>query len=304
MSKFCACLGLLVLSVLVCRKTDSSEPGVTSHTLETENGERSYLLDVPPSYDGSSAVPLIVSLHGGGGNAENQMRVSGFNVLSSQEGFIVAYPNGSGRLDDKILTWNGGGCCGYAVENHVDDVAFVRTMITVIRADYNVDPRRIYATGLSNGAIMAYRLACEAADLFAAIAPVAGTMMDGDCQPVEPVSLIHFHGTNDTRLPYEGGIGSESVTGVIYQSVSDSLAFWILSNRCPSRAEQVQDGDVVHLSYSPCSQETAVELFKIIGGGHAWPGSSGPAWPGGDTPIQSISATKLMWEFFQAHLKP
>ncbi len=246
-----------------------------------------------------------MSFHGGTGNAENQRSVSNFNDLADEKGFILVYPNGTGRLsDDKILTWNGGACCGYAMTNNVDDVAFVRAIVADLQSSYNIDSKRIYATGLSNGGILSYRLACEAADLFAAIAPVSGTLNYKVCAPSEPVSLIHFHGTADQNLPYDGGYGPDSIADVLFASVEESLNFWLAANRCPDAPTSESFADIVHESYKDCAGGTSVELYKIIGGGHAWPGNSGPSRAGGDAPTQTISATQLIWEFFAAHPKP
>ncbi|GAB4450501.1 MAG: hypothetical protein OHK0041_12520 [Anaerolineales bacterium] len=294
----------LTFSLLACARNVPRPSADAARTLLHNGIERTYLLHIPPSYDESKPALLVIALHGGGGNAESQRRVSGFDQLADAQGFIVVYPNGTGRFNDTLLTWNGGTCCGYAAENQIDDVGFIRALIAELESKFNIDPRRIYATGMSNGAIMSYRLACDAADLFAAIAPVSGTQNLEECQPSEAVSVIHFHGTADEHLPYDGGVGPKSLTGVEYASVADSLAFWILRDNCPSRAEIEQNGDVTHLTYSPCSAGTSVELYKIEGGGHAWPGVEGPAWAGGDEPTQSISATETIWEFFAAHPKP
>ena len=267
-------------------------------------------------------MPLVLSFHGGGGNAENEMRVSNFIPLADEKGFIVAYPNGTGRLGDKVLTWNGGTCCGYATTNQVDDVGFVRALIadgawslvprdSLVRAliaDLQtvamIDMKRIYATGLSNGGIMSYRLACDASDLIAAIGPVSGTQNYIRCQPESPVSVIHFHGTEDGHVPYNGGAGPDSIAGVPFVSVKDSIDFWLNFNQCPASPQTESFADIKHDAYTNCKDGTAVELYTIVGGKHAWPGSDGSAWPGGNEPTQTISATKLMWEFFAAHPKP
>ncbi len=299
-----AAFAFLILSVilLACARNISQVTDPTL-TLTVDGLERSYILHVPDSYNGRRPVPLVLDFHGGGGDATNQWRVSDFDQLADQEGFIVAYPNGTGRLGDKILTWNGGACCGYAMTNNIDDVAFIRVLVAHLQASYNIDPKRIYATGLSNGGIMSYRLACEASDLFAAIGPVAGTLNYKRCEPSQAVSVIHFHGTNDSHLPYEGGYGPDSVAGVLFASVKDSIDFWLAADQCLPTSQTESFADIQHEIYV-CAQGTAVELYTIIGGKHAWPGSSGPAWRGGDEPTQTISATKLMWEFFANHPKP
>lgn len=273
-------------------------------TLNFDGIERSYILHIPSSYDERKPTPLLLAFHGGGGNAENQRRVSGFNEIADKNGFIVVYLNGTGRLEDTILTWNGGDCCGYAARNNTDDVGFVRAVVAELQSQYNIDPKRIYATGFSNGGIMSYRLACEAADIFAAIGAVSGTMNYSDCKPSEPVSVIHFHGTDDTHLPYNGGRGDDSLTQVDYKSVSETIDFWLNFDQCNSTPATESFDDIQHETYSNCANGIQVELYTIVEGKHAWPGSGGPAGPNGDEPTQTISASELIWEFFAAHPKP
>jgi polyhydroxybutyrate depolymerase len=152
--------------------------------------------------------------------------MSGFNEVADQNGFIVVYPNGTSLLsEDILLTWNGGTCCGYAQEKNVDDVGFVRAIVPDLQSLVIIDAKRIYATGMSNGGILSHRLACEAADLFAAIAPVSGTLNFSPCNPSRPISVIEFHGTGDQHIPYHGGFGSKSLVNVDFASVQDSVGF-------------------------------------------------------------------------------
>ncbi len=295
---------VLLIAALACARRTTSQPQDLTNSLTYGGIERTYILHVPGSYDGTRAVALVLDFHGGGGNANSQMRTSQFNTLADEKGFLVAYPHGTGRLEDKLLTWNGGACCGYAVTNQIDDVGFVRALVAEVQSRYHIDPKRIYATGLSNGAIFSYRLACDASDLFAAVAPVAGTLNYLRCNPSQPVSIIHFHGTDDTHVGYNGGTGPDSLVDVPFVSVKDSIDFWLDIDRCPRQPQSESFKDIQHDTYSGCADGTAVELYTIVGGKHAWPGSQGPAWSGGDGPTQSISATQLIWDFFAAHPKP
>lgn len=295
----------LTLVLLACARTANGNPGLppgeSTRTLTHGGIERSYILHMPATYDSTRPVAVVLVFHGGGGNAHNAVRVTGFNEQSDRSGFLAVYPNGTGRLEDAILTWNGGDCCGYAQERNVDDVGFVRALLADLESIVQVDPQRVYATGMSNGAIFSYRLACEMSGMFAAIGPVAGTL-NVDCQPAQPVSVIHFHGTSDRHLPYVGGVGEASLTGVDYASVSDSIEFWSDFDACTA-VQELQAGIVTHLSRTGCAPGTAVELYTLTGGLHAWPGSQGPGWPGGDTSSSEIDATQIMWEFFAAHPK-
>ncbi|MFT3893774.1 MAG: PHB depolymerase family esterase [Anaerolineales bacterium] len=300
--KFISAFLILVIATLACRRTatTSNDP---LHTLTFDGMGRTYILHVPTSYDGSQAVPLVLDFHGGGGNANTQMRTSDFSTLADEKGFIVAYPNGTGRHEDKLLTWNGGTCCAYAVEHQIDDVGFIRAVVSEISSQYKIDPKRIYATGLSNGAIFSYRLACDASDIFAAVAPVAGTLNYIRCAPSQPVSIIHFHGTEDSHVGYYGGSGPNSLVDVPFKSVKDSIDFWLNADQCDVTPQTDVFSDIQHDMYLNCENGTAIELYTIIGGKHAWPGSDGPAWTGGDQPTQTISATKLIWDFFVTHPK-
>ena len=304
MNRIVSALLFLTLGLLACARATPTLSSNSIYTLNHDGIERTYVLHIPPSYDETQPLPLVLDFHGGGGNANSQIRTSGFSELADEKGFIVVYPNGTGRFEDKILTWNGGTCCGYAVTNNIDDVGFIRALISELESEYNIDPKRIYATGLSNGGIMSYRLACDASDLFAAIGPVAGTQNYVRCEPSEPVSVIHFHGTNDTHLPYGGGSGDDSIAGVLFKSVDESINFWLIFNLCNMTPQIEIVDDIQHETYSGCANQIEVELYTILGGKHAWPGSDGPAWPGGDQPTQTISATELMWEFFVNHPKP
>jgi polyhydroxybutyrate depolymerase len=293
----------VVIAALACARTAQFHSGDTSYSLIHDGIERSYILHVPSSYDGRNAVALVLDFHGGGGNANSQMRTSNFSALADEKGFIAAYPNGNGRLEDKLLTWNGRTCCGYAVTQQIDDVGFVRALIAEVESKYKIDPKRIYASGLSNGAIFSYRLACDASDIFAAIAPVSGTLNYLRCNPAQPVSVIHFHGTDDTHVGYNGGTGPDSLVNVPFASVKDSIDFWLNADQCDKTPKTESFNDIKHDTYSNCANATAIELYTIVGGKHAWPGSDGPAWPGGDQPAHSISATELIWKFFVKHPK-
>lgn len=313
-------LSILLLPALACARASAPVPagpiilsatvppglsaGESTRTLPHDGLKRSYIVYVPAAVDWSRPVPLVFVFHGGTGNAESAIRMSGFNGVADQNGFIVVYPNGSGLLsDDKLLTWNGGSCCGSAQRNNVDDVGFVRAMVTDLQAQANIDVKRIYATGMSNGGILSQRLACEAADLFAAVAPVSGTLNFQPCDPSRPISLIEFHGTADQNILYNGGYGPKSIAKVDFASVQSSVEFWVSFNKCNSQPRTDSVADIKHETWAGCADSSSVELYTIIGGGHAWPGGPG-GLEGSDNPATAISASRLIWDFFAAHPKP
>jgi polyhydroxybutyrate depolymerase len=300
----------LLLASLACHSSAPTPPprlpvGDITRTLIHDGRERSYLLHVPKSLNFSRPLAVVFVFHGGSGNAQNALQMTKFNRVADQNGFLVVYPNGTGRLrGDKLLTWNGGGCCAYAQQNNVDDVGFVRAIVADLRTLTVIDPKRIYATGLSNGGILSHRLGCEAADLFAAIAPVAGTLNFSPCNPSQPTAVLMFHGTADQHLPYEGGVGSKSWVGVDFASVQESVDFWTTFNGCNPQPQTESFADVRHQVWSGCQEGTAVELYTIVGGGHAWPGGNSSGRPDADQPTQTISASQLIWKFFAAHPRP
>jgi polyhydroxybutyrate depolymerase len=269
-------------------------------TVQVGDRERVYSVYLPESLEPARPAPVVLVFHGGGGNAASARTVTGFDSLADEEGFVVVYPSGSGLLADRLLTWNAGTCCGYAWEHEIDDVAFAEALLDDLGARAAIDSARIFAAGMSNGALMAYRLACELSGRFAAIGPVAGTQNVETCNPRSPVSVLHIHGSNDQHVPLEGGIGSESLTGVDFLSVASTIDFWREHDGCPGTPQRWTEGSIEYELYSPCEGGAAVERVTVVGGGHAWPGAI-PAWPGGDVPTQEISATRLIWEFFAAH---
>ncbi|MBN2086123.1 MAG: hypothetical protein JW748_12965 [Anaerolineales bacterium] len=291
-----------------CRVSDSTQPlsnaaTLIERTVDVAGMKRSYLLYIPENIRSAPLVPLVLVFHGGGGRPENMPTITGFTNRAETEGFAVVYPRGTSRLGFiPMFTWNAGFCCGWSQREEIDDIGFVRALLDDLESVFPVDPRRIYATGLSNGAILSYRLACELADRIAAIGPVAGTQNIIACHPSRAVSVIHFHGTADPNEPYEGGRGS-GPSSVSFAPVRDTIAFWIQADGCPETALREESGPALREAYGPCRDGSAVELYSIAGGGHSWPG--GERWaPFAEEPTGAIDATEVMWEFFQAHPKP
>jgi polyhydroxybutyrate depolymerase len=283
-----------------------------TRTVKAGSLERRTLVYIPRGYDRSRPTPLVVAFHGGGGNPENMVSFCGLNAKADQAGFIVAYPYGTGRLPNRLLTFNGGNCCGYAMEHAIDDVGFVRAMLDDLASIAKVDANRVYATGMSNGGIMAYRVASELADRFAAIAPVGGPMGTLTCAPSRPVAVMHFHGTADAQAPFNGGQGQGNpLTDVrpVFLSVQHSLDQWIKANGCDAVPAAVplpdiaSDGtSVLRKTWSGGKDGSEVVLIEITGGGHTWPGQE-PRLDRLGASTKDISANDLMWEFFERHAR-
>ena len=296
---------LATVALLFAADASSLGPGDYSRTVQVDGGERSYLVHVPPQYTPDAPMPAVFAFHGGGANARNMVVFSGLNKKADQAGFIVVYPEGSGRLK-RMLTFNAGNCCGQAATNNIDDVAFVRRVLDDLERIANIDRCRVFATGMSNGAMMAYRLASEMSDRIAAIAPVSGAMGTKDCRPGRAVSVMHFHGDADEFTPFAGGKG-RGPSGTYFYSVDHSINAWVDANGCNKdpRTTQLPDKEkdgttVKQVRYASGKEGAEVVLVMIEGGGHTWPGNEPRMRPLGVS-TRDISANDMMWEFFQQH---
>jgi polyhydroxybutyrate depolymerase len=301
-------VGLMLLASGLCRA--ELAPGDYGFTLKHQNRERSYIVHVPrarPAVDW----PVVINLHGGGGHARGQQRYSHMDVVADREGFLAVYPDGTGPLRNRLLTWNAGSCCGWARKNEVDDVGFTRALVEDLARRAPIDRARIYATGLSNGAMMTYRLAVEAPDLIAAIAPVAGAMVCLPFKAGRPISILHIHSVDDPRALYAGGLGPPfplTNARVQHPPVEETISHWVEFDGCAPqpKAEPPLHGagrsakhTATRIAYAPCHDGTEVVLWKLAGPGHVWPGGDIDylTWalgPGTDV----IDANMQMWRFF------
>jgi|CXWL01.1.fsa_nt_gi polyhydroxybutyrate depolymerase len=275
-------------------------------TLVHHGVERGYLVRVPAEPKPSNErLPLVLVLHGGGGNAAHAEAMTGFTEKANREGFIVVYPEGSSRFKGRLLTWNAGHCCGYAMQNRVDDVAFISALLDQLAKDYPVDPRRIYATGMSNGGMMAHRLGIELAHRFAAIAPVVATLFGDEAMPAEPVSALMLNGMLDQSVPYQGGAPGgrfpDAWDGTPARPALAQAAFWAQVNGCAGTPDTQDRAAWVRSRYR-CPDGRAVEAYLIKDDGHAWPGGRAGSHRA-DTPGASLNGTDLIWNFFKAHAK-
>ena len=264
-------------------------------TIVSSGVARSYLLHVPKSYDRTKATPLVISMHGAGGWPKQQLDVSEWNQLADREGCIVVYPSGQTRGGPRVWRVAAG-----PAPNR--DVLFISDLIDKLEADYNIDPRRIYANGLSNGGGMSAVLACASWNRIAAVGLVgaARTLPRNWCTDHHPVPMIDFHGTEDPMALYDGG--TSWVVSEPLPNVPRWDASWAQRNRCdPRPVETSVTTDVTRREYVHCADDASVVLYTIHGGGHTWPGGGPlPEWFAGRT-THSIDATSEMWAFFQAH---
>jgi polyhydroxybutyrate depolymerase len=277
------------------------QPGDSTRSLTVGSLERTYILHIPPGMDSQQPLPVVFAFHSGTIDALSMQQQSGLNDTADQNGFILVYPNGTGT--GHIRYWNASGCCGEASNQNIDDLAFVRQMLADLGTILRIDPKRIYATGLFNGAIFSYRLACEMSDTFAAIAAVERDMLTDPCQPQEPVSVVHVQGLNDRvynigDLIYYGGIQPGAETGtnhdIVFPPVEQVIATWVELDGCSGEAKVDKQGTVTHTAYDNCKNGSAVELYAIEGALSAWPNPY--AFP--------TASNQMIWDFFNTHPKP
>jgi polyhydroxybutyrate depolymerase len=292
-------LRILILVLVLAGCAPAADIGTTAadgeRTVTIAGRQRSYRVHVPSGATGR--LPVVFVLHGGGGNGEQVDRQTGMSAAADRARFIAVFPNGSGRTS--LLTWNAGRCCAYARREGVDDVAFLSAVLDEVLANSPADPGRVFVTGMSNGAMMAYRLACERSDRFAGIAPVAGALNVEPCQPAKPVSVLAVHGTADASVPYAGGPPVQPVAGEswINASVEDSVGFWAEHDRCGETPQQNRTGAVTVRTYAGCAAGTSVVLYTVDGGGHAWPGGTANR-PGAAPAPPEPRATSVILDFF------
>lgn len=315
---------ILVAVVIVVRNRNRKSPDASAlpttlvnvrsgqHTLALSQDDklRSYIVHIPTGYNKSSKYPLVFSLHGGGSNAKEQIGLNDLNDVADKEGFIVVYPNAIGN------NWNDGRAHTAEKSSNANDIGFIKLIIEKLGQWVSIDSYKIYSTGISNGGMMSIRLACDAAETFAAIAPVASSMpeeLKPNCAPTKPISVLEIQGTADPLVPYNGGeikgiAGRSTADRGVLLSANDSFSFWTSFDKCSSPAKEIKlidtdpnDGTSSTESlYETCTANTQVGLITVTGGGHTWPGGKqylGERLVGKVS--KDISASQVIWDFFK-----
>ena len=267
----------VVLLIAACSPWEPTPPsgfvtGTSLHRMNIGGHDRTFRLFKPAGVPASAS--LVVVLHGYSGSGKQAERDYGWDQFAESNRFVVAYPDGLSRA------WNvnGEGCCGRPGREGVDDIAFISAAVADISRNVSINPSRVYATGISNGGIMSYTLACNTG-VFAAIGPNAATQLD-PCPSPHPTSVMHIHGNADRLIPYNGGQGFSVVNG---PSVPEVNAFWRNVDQCA--APTATTSGLVTTSTAGCADNRGVVLITVDGGGHEWP------------PF----ATQTLWQFFEAH---
>jgi polyhydroxybutyrate depolymerase len=317
-SFFRTALSCATLAIAACATpaaitgTASAEPVLSEKTMQHDGRTRSYLVH---DFSNGKMAPVVFILHGGGGNAENAVMMSGFDAVAAREHLIAVYPAGTGGLPGgRVLTWNAGHCCAYAMEKNVDDVGFISAIIDDLVASGKADPKRIYVSGMSNGGMMSHRLALALPGKIAAIAPVVGALFGDEQTPKSPpfttLSVLMIVGANDSTVqagggPLAGG-GNRAISRLARKpedrdiiSTRAAADFWAKANGCTGPAESTTPAAAT-LTYAKCRDGAEVTLVSVANNGHAWPGGK-PGRAEADPPSQAWNASEEMWAFFKRH---
>ncbi|MBY0229848.1 MAG: hypothetical protein K2W96_11250 [Gemmataceae bacterium] len=280
---------------------DPLPPGTHARRLVVDGRERTYLLHVPKALDRTRRAPLVLALHGAGMTGAMMMGFCGLNAKAQAEGFVVAYPDGRG------LVWNAGGLKGEFARRKPDDVRFLSRLIDEVSGLVRIDESRVYATGMSNGGMMCYRLGDELSHRLAAVAPVAGTMAIPRAAPKRALPLLHLHCRGDRIVPYDRPERSPLTRVASFRSAPASAEAWAVATGCEKEAKtsilSPQDGSRTRIVRQEwAGGKGGVVLISIDGGGHLWPGRPFPL--GLIAPVNALSANDSIWEFFKKHRLP
>lgn len=277
-----------------------------SDSLQHQNYQRQYIVHLPPGYNNNNPTPAVIVLHGGSGNYQSVQGFTQMNFVSNQNNFLAVYPQGIGNAPPGYSWADGRNTT--ADQAGIDDVGFMSKLIDTLYNDYNIDTNRIYICGFSNGGFMTQRIACETPELFAAIGGLGcsiDTNLIQTCNPNQAVPMVYFSGTADPEVPYNGGaMNNPIVTPIV--AVDTAVQFWVNNNNCQTAETVVnipnnvpEDSSTAELyKYTDCDCDADFYFYKIINGGHTWPGVPVPQFPQLGNTNEDIHASYLLWDFF------
>lgn len=293
---------LPIFILFSCVQTVCSQTTVTD-TIVSNGIPRSYRLYIPAVYNSTSSLrPLIINMHGYTSNATEQQLYSDFAPIADTANFLMVYPEGTYMPFTAYQYWN----ANFSTFG-VNDILFISNLIDTLKEKYRIDLSRVYSTGFSNGGIMSYSLACELSNRIAAIASVSGTIADtqfgSNCHPLRTVPVLHFHGTSDMTVPFNGG--NNFFINLV--SVDSVISYWVHNNNCNTipevsavpNVDTTDNSTVTHYIYHGSNSDNVVEYYKITGGGHTWPGA--PKSSSSEVTNQDINASKEIWRFFNSY---
>ena len=263
------------------------------HQIEFDSVDRSYIAHVPDdaAIGAPLTLPVLVVLHGAGGNALKAEAATDLSDYAEAGDFIVVYPNGTQAADiEGQLAWNAGGCCGLPKRTNVDDVGFIEAVLDDVQAKYAVDTSRIYLAGFSNGGMMSYRLSCELGDRIAGIAVVSGAFNVSSCESEATTDVLIVHGTGDLTVPYRGGLSNERTAARFGQwtnkSVADAAKVWTARDDCDDSPDSETRGSTTRQVYQDCADDSKLEVISIKNGQHVWPRESNSGFDASQTIVE------------------
>ena len=305
-------LFLLLATIASFVNAKGSATDLASGQYDIQSGAltRSYLLHVPKQL--THPAPLVIVMHGYTGSADSIMSYSGMNEVANEEGFVVVYPQGT-------VDQQGNAFFNVGYEFHadasVDDLQFIRDLVAHLQDELTLNPDKVFATGMSNGADMSYLLACQASDIFRAVAPIAGVMMKetfDTCSPSRPLPLFEVHGTNDEVSLFNGDMENSGGWGP-YPDLPATIAFWVelngLTLKQSSNLPNSAANDTSHIvfdRYWSETQDNEVWFYRVVDGGHHWPGvqfdwwRNPMAWWYFRNANQDIDTSRVVWSFFES----
>ncbi len=309
-TSLCILLSALLFSCKKAVQTPAPQtfPEIVNGTISYQNNTRKYILHIPSSYDGQSAFPLVVFLHGGGGNAQSAVNFTNFNQVSKSENFLMVYPQAFFEASPNSFVWADGRGLAPDILG-IDDVGFIDRLVTALKEEYNINSKQVYLCGFSNGSFLTQRIAFEKNTQFAAIGTIGSTMAQSlyeNGNPQRAIPQIFIFGTDDPFVPYEGGIvvGSNSLPIV---GIEEAVDYWVAYNKCQNTLPPINlpdsnnsDNSTVSVfEYNNGTCSTSVKFYKINGGGHTWPGVKLPNLASfGETNLD-IFASQELWNFFE-----
>jgi len=306
--RFLALFLILAPAILYLNHHLRADARDARETITVDGTQRTYRLHVPPSYDSSKPAPLVIALHGRLGTGEGQERLSHFDKVSDEHGFIVVYPDGLER------SWADGRGGTPADKNGLNDVKFISALIDQLRKEYRINAGQVYVTGMSNGGFITARLACDLSDKVVAVGIVAASLSVNtadSCSPSKPVSVAVFQGSEDPLVPFAGGEMGKNTAGGMILSHEQSVKKFAQLNRCSGKPQlehipdAANDGTTIEVThYLSCLDGAEVRGYAIQNGGHTWPGGMqyAPAPMIGKT-THNLDASETIWEFFAAHTR-
>lgn len=278
-----------------------TKPGSYEFKLKVGESERYYKLHTPSNFSSKKVFPLVVALSGGSKDLSKD-EMYGLVSKANKEGFIIAFPKAHDQTppQDSATTWNAGACCGRAKEKKVDDVGFMKEMVQAVKKQVQVDPQKVFIVGMSNGAMMAYRLACEASDVFKGIAAVAGTEGAYVCKPEKTPSILHIHAKNDEVVPFNGGKSKKpdvfAEKAISFQSVPETVQKWVGRYSCIPTPQKLEKNEKTPCEvYQGCGHGAKIQVCVTSEGGHTWPGETS-----NEVSSKTFIANDIIWDFFKS----